>query len=422
MKSRSSSERRVNCRYFRWLVYPRPNGFYYADGRYDNPGYKLGRYSLETRDFSEAMKNVHDLDRHKAVELKLASPEILGKQSTGLPLERAIELYLKFVSRPRALRGAKKSTQKRYRAILNKFLAFAKSQGLSNWNQVNENIVADYTSWLEENGYAFRTISIETTTLLQVSNHLIKREKLLPESHRLHIPLKKAHGTNTFCPTFEQVTALLAYCRQRSDLQWLADVIHLLATTGLRISELSALRWDAISEDYSQLRVIDESNEGSLIEREDARSTKGGRSRSVPIQDDVRPIFERLALSRSSKTDGLIFHGSRGGKIKPDVVRNVLTRDVLKQVSAALPPEQRSGLTRCRVHSFRHYFCSEAAKAGVKETLLMIWMGHRDSEMVRHYVQLHDRDSRQQINQIRFVDSRSSAVSLPDMSSGVAGA
>uniref|UniRef100_UPI0011A9E067 tyrosine-type recombinase/integrase n=1 Tax=Thalassoglobus polymorphus TaxID=2527994 RepID=UPI0011A9E067 len=46
-----------------------------------------------------------------------------------------------------------------------------------------------------------------------------------------------------------------------------------------------------------------------------------------------------------------------------------------------------------RLHSFRYYFCSVCANAGLPERILMTWLGHRNSKMLQHYNNLHDKES-----------------------------
>jgi hypothetical protein len=52
------------------------------------------------------------------------------------------------------------------------------------------------------------------------------------------------------------------------------------------------------------------------------------------------------------------------------------------------------GIGAGRLHSFRHYFCSIAADNGVSEQMLMAWLGHRNSAMVKHYYHLRQDESR----------------------------
>jgi integrase len=99
-----------------------------------------------------------------------------------------------------------------------------------------------------------------------------------------------------------------------------------------------------------------------------------------------------------------VFHGPLGGKIKPDTVRNVLTGEVLAPLAETFP-----AVADGRLHSFRHFFCSMSADNGVPEQMLMAFLGHRDSEMIRHYYHMQQDEARKQMNTLPSLDSQGSA-------------
>lgn len=105
--------------------------------------------------------------------------------------------------------------------------------------------------------------------------------------------------------------------------------------------------------------------------------------------------------------DGLIFHGPRGGLLKPDVVRTILIRDVLTPLAKRFPtPAGEIGFRDGRLHSFRHYFC---ANSGVPEQVVMEWLGHSHSAMVRHYYHLHNDEAQRQMKRLNFVQGAGGA-------------
>jgi len=54
------------------------------------------------------------------------------------------------------------------------------------------------------------------------------------------------------------------------------------------------------------------------------------------------------------------------------------------------------------VHSFRHFFCSQCANSGVPEQMLMSWLGHRSSRMIRRYYHTHDDASINAMKNVQF--------------------
>ena len=126
---RARSAEKVIGRHFAWLL-SRRLGVWYADGR--SNGTNAGRHSLGTRDKTEALQRLHDLDEVIAVRTGVTAASTPAKATqTALPLEEGQRLYLEHVARPRVLRGVRLSSQKRYRAVLKKFVAFARTRGLT---------------------------------------------------------------------------------------------------------------------------------------------------------------------------------------------------------------------------------------------------------------------------------------------------
>lgn len=191
---------------------------------------------------------------------------------------------------------------------------------------------------------------------------------------------------------------MIKHCRQTPGLDWLGDVITALAHTGMRIGELAALRWGDITPDQKTLRVSNDPP-GRAGTPRGRRRTKSRRDRTIPIHANLLAVLK----DKSRNTDGLVFRGPRGGKLKPDTVRTILIRDVLEPLKQQFPaaPGER-GFEHGRPHSFRHYFCSTAVNGGTPMATLMEWLGHQDSAMVRHYYHLNDAESQHQMCKLDF--------------------
>jgi integrase len=85
-------------------------------------------------------------------------------------------------------------------------------------------------------------------------------------------------------------------------------------------------------------------------------------------------------------------------------LRNILKREVLPALAKQFPANgDDRGIAGGRLHSFRHYFCSISADSGVSEQMLMAWLGHQESEMIRHYYHLCQDQAREQMAKINFV-------------------
>jgi integrase len=61
------------------------------------------------------------------------------------------------------------------------------------------------------------------------------------------------------------------------------------------------------------------------------------------------------------------------------------------------------GFSSGRLHSFRHFFCSQMANANTPIMALQQWLGHRNSAMVMHYYHLNSADAKKLMSSIRLL-------------------
>ncbi|MFO0811585.1 MAG: site-specific integrase [Gemmatales bacterium] len=394
----------IQCQYFRWKLGKR-HGVYQADGRTGNQ-INLGRHSLGTKVINEASDALKALDVRMAYEAGIITKEALQEQreNTDLALVEGWRLYREHVSRPRMTGGAKPVSTKRYRAVFDKLIPFLTTRRVTSWHQVTSQHLNAYCSWLEDSDYAQRTQYLELTTIKQCIRWLVK-EGHIPADCKVDITLRKPRGSDTYCWTPEQVNAMVCHCLGDKSLKWLGQVMIALATTGLRISELASLRWSDIAN--GQVNLADESARARGSSSGPRRETKSGRSRSFPIHPDLQAVLGEVVRGR----DGMIFHGPKGGRLKPDTLRNIMIRCVLRPLEKRFPSSPGTiGFKNGRLHSFRHYFCSVCANSGVPELMVKEWLGHADSEMVRHYYHVNQREAQRQMRQLSFVENVGSVV------------
>ncbi len=394
MRRPNADKQTVRCQYFVWIVGKR-NGTYYADGRGNDPA--LGRFSLGSTNYSEAVENLKELDRIKAVETGKADRTILSPSSHALTLTEGRRLYEGHIDRPAVTGGTRATTRKRYRAVLDKFLEFAKSKGLEYWSQINRRVLEQYAAQLEKDGYSYNTQYLELTTLKQINKWLIG-EGHLPESCRIVLKLPRDKESTTYCWAIEEFQAIVAYCQQNPELNWLAEILLTLGLTGMRISELAQLRWSNLNiSDNPMITLVDESRRGSSRDGRSHQTTKNKRSRTFPVNQQLIPMLKSL----KRKPDGHVFHGPLGGRVKPDTLRNILIKDVLQPLKGRFPAAAgEKGFEDGRLHSFRHFFCSQCANNSVPERVLMTWLGHSDASMIKRYYHLSTEESQRQMDRV----------------------
>ena len=386
----------ISCEFFTWRVFQR-NGVWYADGR--GGEYDLGKHSLGTRDRDEALSNLRLLDRKKAGEHRLATPQAEHAIGQNISTPQGWRLFLEHCNRPEVMGGVSQNTFKRYRAVRDKHLTYCAKHRIANWSEVTKQWTEKYGHWLARKQYADRSIYLELMLVKSVHQWLID-EKHIPESCRFKLSMRRPEGTDTYCYSQKEVRTMVEHCEANSELAWLKHVIITLACTGLRISELAALRHSDVDLESNTIQLTDERSSRRRQQMGTARRTKGRRGRALPIHPQLREILEGL----ETQPDGRLLHGPRGGKLKPDTVRRILIRDVLEPLKETFPtPEGEIGFEHGRLHSFRYFFVSQSFLSGASEGEIMKWVGHRDSKMVAHYRHLKNEDSQRKMQQINFL-------------------
>jgi integrase len=391
---RKAKQPKITCQFFVWRLMLR-DGVYYADGR----GNKLnvGKHSLNTRDKNQALEYLNALDLHMAVKAGLVD-ETAVIHSEDISIKAGWRLYYDHCSRGQVLGGVSANTLKRYRAVRTKHEKFCARVGIETWSAFGKSALEAYGNSLDEK-YADRTIFLELTLLKSVVSWLTDNGHLPPGSE-LKYPLRKPQGTDTYCYTPAEVLAMAEHCKRTPGLVWLGNVILALAHTGTRISELAGLRWNDINLAQGVLVVADERSSHRKRQLGTVRTAKGRRSRSIPIH----PELHQLLASLEHKPDGYVFHAAQGGRLRSRNVLQMFINDVIEPLKERFQaPSGDIGFEHGRLHSFRHFFCSQAFIGGASEGEIKEWLGHADSKMVEHYRHLRGEDAKRKMANIDFL-------------------
>lgn len=146
-----------------------------------------------------------------------------------------------------------------------------------------------------------------------------------------------------------------------------ADLVELLAYSGMRLSEATELTWGDIDFEHGQFTVT-----GGL------KGTKNHEARSVPLFPALRSLLERIKTERES---GI----SPTQRVVPIVTAKTGIR------TACL----KAGLAHFHHHLCRHFFVSQAIEAGVdfKTIAACAWVGHKDGGVLVAKTYGHLRDT-----------------------------
>jgi integrase len=174
-------------------------------------------------------------------------------------------------------------------------------------------------------------------------------------------------------PDVATLDQLVAAVVEAGGHQCWGDMVTVLATTALRISEVAGLRVGDIDLGRGLLHVFRQTypGRGGLVTKE----TKGRRRRTVPIIDPLRPTLVRLTAGRAGEEQ--LLRGPRGGVITTATLRDATNWD------AVVRDLGQPGLVR---HGLRHTALTWMADAGVELHILQRVAGHQDPAVTSRYL------------------------------------
>lgn len=361
----------IECRYFKWRLRQRRNGYWQADSR----GNKVegGRHSLGTKDLDEAKRAVHLLDEQMAAKHGLISYQnLFNRNEYNLTVDTGFAAYQEHIERPRAAGGPKPDSRKRYERIMRAFRSFLEKEKIQYCEQITKKTLNAYAS---HRGTSCMDSSIKLE-LLQVRTFLnfLREEKFLAaETHFTYRTKKPKKTKRRYCPKADEARAILRTLQQDPELRWLFHAAMMLLNTGLRFAEIAQMTSHDINLDFGVIWVLDEEEDDSS-----EKETKSGEDRFLPITPELRPILEQLVTSEDRK----LFTGPRGGHLRSDTFNDNLRLKALIPLKDRFPRTKFESLT---AHGMRHFFRTHATHCGISKTEIDAWMGHDENSMSQRY-------------------------------------
>lgn len=198
---------------------------------------------------------------------------------------------------------------------------------------------------------------------------LIQPRKYLHRELRHNVQAEK--GTNKL--TVEELPRFLETARDLYPQHYAMLVLGFF--TGMRWSELSALRWDAVNTETQEIEIKRSQYKGTVRLR-----TKGGTARSSAYNAFMKKVLddhrERLMRLQAPGFDsGLVFPSDSGG---PRF--NSLMTKPLRQIAAAAGIKKKLS-----TKAFRRTYSDLMRLAQVDEIVKLASIGHADSRVSRLY-------------------------------------
>jgi site-specific recombinase XerD len=221
-----------------------------------------------------------------------------------------------------------------------------------------------------ERGNSARTRNVRLAAL-----HAFFRYVALAEpAHALHcqrvlaIPAKRFERGIVEFLAGDEVEALL----QAPDLAtWIGrrdhGILSLDVQTGLRVSELTALRrQDVTLGSGAHVRCLG----------------KGRKLRCTPLQRDVARFLGSWLNECGKEPDDYVFPSSRGGRLSGDAVERLVAK------YSAIAQQHCRSLAGKHItpHSLRHSAAMRLLQRGVDRSVIALWLGHESIETTQIYL------------------------------------
>jgi integrase len=148
----------------------------------------------------------------------------------------------------------------------------------------------------------------------------------------------------------------------------------------LRNAELIGLRWDCVRLEEGELLIVRSlRRDGSSTQRRVWGPTKTGKSRVVPLREDLVVLLQEhqqqmAALGLDTKTGLLFVTPKTHGHLYDSGLERVWKRS-----------QRRAGIQPRRLYAQRHSFLSHALAMGNSPADLAAVAGHRTEELLKTY-------------------------------------
>ncbi len=234
-----------------------------------------------------------------------------------------------------------------------------------------------------EKAYSVSTVKNTVAALVLVLDEavrdgLLSRNPAKDRARRSRVGHARTHRDGSdprdlALPDVATLNALVVEVVARGRHQCWGDMVTLLATTAMRISEVSGLVVGDVDLDAGLMHVGRQTypGRGGLI----TKTTKGRRRRVVPIIEQLRPTLARLVDGRSAGER--LLTGPKGGVITTATLRDATGWDELVESLG------QGSLVR---HGLRHTALTWMADSGVSLYVLQRVAGHQDPAVTARYL------------------------------------
>lgn len=187
-------------------------------------------------------------------------------------------------------------------------------------------------------------------------------------SEVMDLPMKRHERTN---PTYltEHEARLLADAPNDGTRTGRRDRVMLLTAigTGLRVSELTGLRWQDLTLNFPAHLVC---------------RGKGRRARITPLNAETSRALQTWRMEQDPAPADPVFTSNRGTRMSTDAVAQRITVNVAKAATGC----PALGRKTVSPHTLRHTCAMRLLQNGVDIATIALWLGHQSIETTQIYL------------------------------------
>ncbi len=280
-------------------------------------------------------------------------------------MREEIGLFLNYIELERNL---KENSRESYRRDLERFAEYLTSRHIDTWQQVRTGELVDYLGTLSRIGLAPASTARHISTLRGFFRFLT-RERIVDDNPAIRIETPRLFRNLPEILSVAEIEQIFnAIDLQQRFGQRDRAALEILYGSGLRISELIALKCSNLFLEVEHLRVVG----------------KGGRERIVPVGEEANKHIliyldneRRLQVGPNSR-DTLILN-----RFGAPFSRMGMFNMVRKRVRAV------GIIRRITPHTFRHSFATHLIDGGASLRAVQEMLGHADITTTQIYTQLN---------------------------------
>jgi integrase len=203
-------------------------------------------------------------------------------------------------------------------------------------------------------GVKSATINRELATLKKAFNLALKEWEWVESNPVSKVSMEPEDNKRDRWLTQDEEERLLKACPH-----WLREVVVFALNTGMRLSEILELSWDAVDFFRKTVTVF---------------KSKNKERRTIPLNGSAIELLKFKAKVRLIKTN-LVFYGPRANKL----VRKRNVSWVFHTIARG------TGISDFRFHDLRHTFATRLIQAGVDLYRVQRLLGHKSPSMTQRY-------------------------------------